>query len=243
MIRRVAGLGCLLLVLLLGGCAQGGTSSRLSSFDPKQIAKGDIDRVADAHRRAIFDSVRLLAEKLYRRNPREWRKGGHASMEAALDRLLDPRTNWRLPELADQARRPATDKIVIAFREDYSGDRVAAFVAGIGGMLNEAFENKTEFFMLDDLDPQKFYNSARNLEIAAWKLGSARDAGGQLILLSNEMWPPPDAPNLSFEREFGKLIGNLDLLAKVIAEKENRAIARVAQGVASAVFLPVAAFK
>jgi hypothetical protein len=48
----------------------------------------------------------------------------------------------------------------------------------MGGMLNAAFEEKTEFFMLDELDPQKIYNSARNLEIAAWKLANARDAGG-----------------------------------------------------------------
>ena len=63
---------------------------------------------------------------------------------------------------------------------------VAAFIAGMGSMLNAAFEEKTEFFMLDDLDPQKLYNSARNLEIAAWKLANARDAGGALLLLSNE---------------------------------------------------------
>jgi hypothetical protein len=47
--------------------------------------------------------VRVLAEKLYRRNPREWKKGGHASIEAALDRLLDPRTGWRPAEPAGGA--------------------------------------------------------------------------------------------------------------------------------------------
>jgi hypothetical protein len=104
----------------------------------------------------------------------------------------------------------------------------------MGGMLNAAFEEKTEFFLLDELDPQKLYNSARNLEIAAWKLANARDAGGVPLLLSNEMAQGGQPANLSFEREFGKMIGNLDLLAALLADKGHRIIARVAQNVATA---------
>jgi hypothetical protein len=234
-------------VLLLAGCAHDkGTSlgesvgNSVATFDPKQIGKSDIDRVADVHRRTVFASVRVLAEKLYRRNPREWRKGGHASIEAALDRLLDPRTGWRLP---DAGGRVGTDAILLAMREDFAGDRVAVFITGMGAMLNAAFDEKTEFFMLDDIDPQKLYNSARNLEIAAWKLANSRDAGGALLLLSNEIGPAAQAANLSFEREFGKMIGNLDLLASLIADKGHRTIARVAQSLATAVFLPVVALR
>ncbi|MDO8346463.1 MAG: hypothetical protein Q7S85_01055 [Rugosibacter sp.] len=231
----------LLVALVLAGCAQTGTVGQsVGNFDPKQIAKADIDRVADAHRREVFASVRVLAEKLYRRNPREWKKGGYASLDDALNHLLDPRTGWRLPALEG---KHGTDAILLALSAEYSGDRVAAFIAGIGGMLNTAFDEKTEFFMLDDLDPQKLYNSARNLEIAAWKLANAKDAAGNLLLLSNEAATPMQAGNLSFEREFGKLIGNLDLLAKLIADKSNRTLARVTQSVATAVFLPVAMFR
>jgi hypothetical protein len=208
----------------------------VASFDPKQIGKADIDRVADLHRREIFASVRLLAEKLYRRNPREWKKGGHASVEAALDRLLDPRTGWRP---VDAAGRRGTDAILLALTADFTGDRVAAFIGGLGGMLNSAFEEKTEFYLPDELDPQKIHNSARNLEIAAWKLANARDAGGTLLLASNELAQAGQPANLSFEREFGKMIGNLDLLAALLADKGHRTIARVAQSVATAVFLPV----
>lgn len=212
----------------------------VATFDPKQIAKSDVDRVADIHRREIFASVRVLAEKLYRRNPSEWKKAGHVSIEAALDRLLDPRTGWR--SAATDGKR-GTDAILLALRGDFEGDRVAAFIVGMGSMLNAAFEEKTEFFMLDDLDPQKLYNSARNLEIAAWKLANARDAGGTLLLLSNEMAQATQPANLSFEREFGKMIGNLDLLSGLIADKGHRTIARVAQSLATAVFLPVMALR
>lgn len=237
------------LVLLLSACAQPAGKGRpvgnqlaasVTSFDPKQIGKTDVDRVADLHRRELFASVRVLAEKLYRRNPRDWKKGGHASLEAALDRLLDPRTGWRLPETAG---RSGTDAILLALREDFAGDRVAVFIAGMGGMLNAAFEEKTEFFMFDELDPQKLYNSARNLEIAAWKLATARDSGGALLLLSNEMAQASQPANLSFEREFGKMIGSLDLLSGLIADKGHRTLARAAQSLTTAVFLPVAGLR
>lgn len=224
------------VVLPSVGDAAHSVSAAVSGFDPKQIGKGDIDRVADLHRREVFAGVRVLAEKLYRRNPREWKKAGHASMEEALDHLLDPRNAWRVP--GAESRR-GTEVILLALREDYPGDRVAAFIAGLGDMLNLAFDEKLEFFLLDDLDPQKLYNSARNIEIAVWKLSNARDAEGRLLLLSNEIPVPPEAANLSFEREFGKMIGNLDLLARMIADKGNRAIARVVQNVATAMFLPV----
>ena len=229
------------MVLLLTGCAQTTDTARAvgssaPTFDPKQVGKSDIDRVADAHRRAIFASVRVLAEKLYRRNPHEWKKGGHASIGKALDRLLDPRTGWRLPEAAG---RTGTDAMLLSLQAEFAGDRVAVFIAGMGGMLNAAFEEKTEFFMLDELNAQKIHNSARNLEIAAWKLANARDAGGAVLLLSNEIPPPGQPANLSFEREFGKMIGNLDILSVLLAEKGHRIIARVVQNLATAVFLPV----
>ena len=229
--------GWLLLPALLAGCAQTTeVGNSVSSFEPKQLGKTDIDRVSDIHRREIFASVRVLAEKLYRRNPQEWKKGGYASREAAIDHLLDPRTGWRLPELGG---KHGTDAVLLALSADYGGDRVAAFIAGMGGMLNVAFEEKNEFFMFDSLDPQKLYNSARNLEIAAWKLANARDAAGNLLLLTNEAPTPQQPANLSFEREFGKMIGNLDLLSSMIADRGHRTIARTSQSIATAVFLPV----
>jgi len=217
----------LVAVLALAGCAASG------GFEPGQLAKTDIDRVADAHRREVSAGLRLLAEKLYRRNPREWKKGGQASMDVALARIFETWPPWRLPELGE---KHGTEAVLLALREDYRGDRVAAFVAGLGGMLHDAFNSKSEFFVIDDLDPQRLYNSARNLEIAAWKLAQARGADGELLLFSNEMAP---VPNLSFEREFGKMIGNLDLLSRVVADKTNRTLVKVIQSMATAVFLPV----
>jgi hypothetical protein len=221
-------------ILFLGGCAASGR------FDASQLAKTDIDRVAEAHRQEAFASLRLLAEKLYRRNPREWRKGGQGSAEEAVARLFDPKLAWRLPELGD---RHGTDAVLVAFRDDYRGDRVAAFIGGLGGMMHVAFNEKSEFFVIDDLDPQKLYNSARNVEIAVWKLSNARDAEGNLFLISNEPVAGAAVQNLSFEREFGKIIGGLDVLAKIMADKVNRTVVKVVQGLATAIFLPVPSLK
>lgn len=218
-----------------GGGSKGPTAT--TGFDPAQLAKSDIDRVADMHRREAFASLRLLAEKLYRRNPREWRKSTAASADAAVGRLFDPRYAWRLPEFEGKA---GTEMLALSLRQDYAGDRVAAFIGGLGGMLHAAFAEKTEFFVTDDLDPQKLYNSARNVEIAAWRLAQVRDSEGRLLLLSNEMNPEY---NLSFEREFGKLVGNLDILTNLVADKTHRGIAKAIQSAASFIFLPVPGLK
>lgn len=226
----------LIFLPLLAGCVTTGTTPRkpVSGFDPNQIAKSDIDRVAEAHQREVFASLKLLTEKLYRRNPREWRRGGQASLEAAVARIFESNHGWRFAELENKR---GTDAIHLAFREDFAGDRVLAFIAGLGGMVQTAFNDKTELFLLDDLDPQALFNAARNVEIAVWKLSNAQAPGGELVLLSNEGAGP--VKNLSFEREFGKVIGSLDLLSKIIADKTNRIVAKVFQNLATAIFLPV----
>ena len=89
----------------------------------------------------------------------------------------------------------------------------------------------------DDLDQQKLYFAARNYEIDAWKLATNRDKQGQLFLLSNEI--NNEVRNLSFEREFGKLIAEHDMLAKIVAGRTNRTIVRVVQNLATAIFLPL----
>ena len=186
------------------------------------------------HQREIFDNLKLLTEKLYRRNPRELKKSGQANVAAGVARIFEGRHSWNFAELEGNR---GTQAIHLAFRDDYRGDRVLAFVAGLGAMLQSAFNDKTAFFMLDDLEPQALYNAARNVEIAVRKLSNARTAQGELYLLSNEAAAP--APNLSFEREFGKMIASLDVLSKIVAGKHNRTVVKMIQSLATAVFLPI----
>jgi len=221
---------------MLSACGGTGTAPQkpAGGFQPSQIAKTDVDRVAEAHQREIFSNLKILTEKLYRRNPQELRKSGHTSVASGVARIFQGEHAWKFPEL--QGKRGA-DAIQLAFRDDYRGDRVLAFAAGLGSMVQIAFNDKTEFFVLDDLNAQALYNAARNVEIAVWKLSNTRSIQGDYFLLSNEGAGP--VHNLSFEREFGKMIGGLDVLAKIMADKDNRTIVKVIQTLATAVFLPV----
>lgn len=202
-------------------------------FRISSLAKGDIDTVVEIHQREALSHLRVLMEKLYKRNPQEWKKGGQASLDASVARIFDYGT-WQFDELGCKT---GADCIHLSFREDFQGDRVLAFVAGLGSMVMASYDDKKEFFILDDLDPQGLYNSARNVEIAVWQLSNKRTSKGNLFLLSNEA--TGEVHNLSFEREFGKLIADQDTLAQIIADKTNRSISRIIQTMATAVFLPI----
>lgn len=227
------------LALLAAGCGGSLREQRKGApaereFRVADLAKSDIDQVTEIHLDHTMSGLRLLMEKLYRRNPRELHKNANASIETATQRAFDPAAQWAFAELDN---RRGIDVLHLAFRPDYGGDRVFAFIVGLGGMIHQAYNGQREFYILDQLDPQNLYNAARNIEIAAWKLSNARDAHGELLLLSNESGAT--ARNLSFEREFGKLIAHQDVLAHVLAQRSNRTLRFVVHNVASAVFLPI----
>jgi hypothetical protein len=220
----------------LDGCATkvGAGGQKETRFEPRYLAKTEIDRVIDANRAEVMAGLRRVAEKLYRRNPGEWKKSGQPSLDAAVSRLFSGRADF--PELGGRREGAAA---LHAFSADYAGDRVLAVMAGLIGMVDAAFEHKDDFYVLDALDEQKLYNCARNVEIAVWKMSSTRTPGGQALLASNEL--DRSNPNLSFEREFGRVIGLLDFMSKIVADRHGRSITRLTQTVATAVFLPVGA--
>ncbi|HKO87140.1 MAG TPA: hypothetical protein VJU83_01335 [Burkholderiales bacterium] len=199
-----------------------------------QLAKTDIDEVAETHLEESLATLKLVMEKLYRRNPRELRKGGFGSIDEATKRAFDYAQLWRFAELGEKR---GVDALQLAFKPEYTGDRVFAFTVGLGSMIHLGYNEKNEFYAFDSLDAQALYNAARNIETAVWKLSNTRDAKGDLLLLSSEIGP--DTRNLSFEREFGKLIAYQDVMAKIMAQRSNRTIRLVVQNIAGAVFLPV----
>ena len=231
-----SGLVPLVLLMLLCSCVTrvAPDGHRETQVDLRYLAKTEIDRVIETNREEIVAGLRRISEKLYRRNPKEWKKTTQPDMNAALRRLFSGRYDF--PELEGRREGAAS---LFAFSPNYQGDRVLALMAGLLGMVDAAFEHKQTFYILDDLHEQKLYNCARNIEIAVWKLAATRDASGEPVLRANEL--DPDHPNLSFEREFGRIIGLLDVLSKVVADKNGRTITRVSQNLATAIFLPVGA--
>ena len=227
------------VMLFQAGCAQqaihrGNGISTARSFSLANVAKSDVDMVADITQREVVKGLRLLAEKLYRRNPQEYRKAGLAGPEAAVARIFDQLGNW---PRAPMARSSWEHNFHLAFAETYQGDRIEVFMSALTVMIMAAYNHRTEFFLTDELDAQKLYNSARNIEVAVWKLSRARHPDGTPFLLANSN--EGGVQNLSFEREFGKLIAQQDLLALVMEDRSNRVISRALQSTATFVFLPI----
>jgi hypothetical protein len=200
-----------------------------------QLVKSDVDRMADLEMRENTQSLRTLMTKLYKRNPVELKKSTSDSVEKMVDWVFEGDHGWNF-EMLDNARD--LDAMYLAFKPEYTGDRVLAFIVGIETMLIKARGNKTEFYLTDSVDAQSVYNTSRNIEIAAWKLSNTRDENGNLYFLTNEMQAGKDQ-NLSFEREIGKMIGRTDLYAEVLAEKSQRGLTNFTQGFATKVFLPI----
>jgi len=238
--------GCGVLIVLLAGCA---TPNGVYVDSPNgrpvpvrqdrntfhQLVKTDLDRLADIEYAENVSTLRLLMLKMYKRNPAEALKSGLGSPEQIATYVFeqDAIHHWQFDALGGAQDTAA---IKLALNAQYSGDRVLALVVGIQSMMFRAHGNKSAFFLTDSIEPQSLYNAARNIEIAVWKLTNAKNAQGELLLLTNSQ--PGEVQNLSFEREFSKMIARTDLLALTLAEKSQRFISRLTQSISTAPFLP-----
>ncbi len=227
----------LTLVVMLAGCTlptQNDTRISSRQFQIQDLAKSDVDLIMEMQISYSLEYLRELMTKLYKRNPKELHKGGWASIGRAVQAVFGPGRAISFPGLGGKR---SVEAMRLAFDDGYYGDRVLALVEGLRGMLLDSYNGKREFFLLDELDPQRIYNAARNIEIAAWKLNHDRNAQGGLFLIANELDGP--VQNLSFERLLGKMIAVQDSAARFVAQSTNRKIKNVIQSIASAVFIPI----
>ncbi len=214
------------LIAFLGGCG--------NSFNVKQLGKGDIDFVADSHRKEAESIIYELMTKLYKRNPIQLQKQADPVIESQINRLKQA-VKKGSPLLVDG--QEGVDLLKQAFAKDFTGDRVFTLASGLLSMIHKSYGYHTEFFLFDKLDQQKLFNSARNVEVFSWRLRTDTNDSGQLLILSTELIGP--TTNLSFERLIAKLISIQDMMAVIAADGDRRTINDVAQGVAKAVFLPI----
>ena len=199
-----------------------------------QLGKTDFDRMADHEIRENIQSLRSLMIKLYKRNPVELKKSTSEDAEKMVNWVFNGNHDWNFEAINNVQGNEA---IYLTFNEDFKGDRVLPFIVGIYTMLIKAHGGKKEFYLFDSIDPQLLYNASRNVEIAAWKLSNTKDASGKLFLVANEINAKEN--NLSFEREFGKIIGRTDFIAFTLSEKMERSITRIIQNLATGILIPI----
>lgn len=227
-----------LLIFCVSGCSQQQGSDIVTQFSqgkPQELFQTSVDRMATLTMRDNLRSLYLLMNKLYQRNPEQWRQSGFIDARTA-ERQIRQAIEQRqaLPQLGERRDLAA---LSYALSPEFRGDRVGAFIYAIGSMLVTAHGGRTEFFMTDTIDPQFVSNAARNIEKATWMLSQRQDANGVLLLFSNEM--SQEASNLSFAVEFGKIVARLDLLAQMLDERYRRIGLNYAQSLLLMNFLPV----
>jgi hypothetical protein len=237
--RRTVVMTLLTAVLATSGCStrqdhQTIISNR-SAIKPTEFFQSHADRMATLGMRNNLNSLYRLMDKLYLRNPREWRKTGLADVETAkraVHRAIE--LDQPLPQLGGRTDVAA---LGYALSAEYQGDRVGAFIYSLASMLITAHGGRTEYYLSDTLDPQFIHNAARNVEKASWMLAQRTDAGGKPWLLSNEI--SAEGHNLSYAVEFGKIVARLDLLTDVLDERYRRMGVSYAQSLLFINFLPV----
>jgi hypothetical protein len=217
---------------LLSACA----STSFKDFDIKNLAKSEAGKIYELVVVSQLESVKALMVKLYRKNPRELRKAAAGvNLDSRLAQVFsNDGPHWIHPELEGKASITALE---LAFNENFTGDRVFAFTVGLGSMIIESYDNKYEFFVLDHISSQKIYASARNIEIANWRLNNKRLPNNGLMLLSNSYGP--DEINISYDRLVNRIIDYQDLVVDILGGSSSRRIGSSVLKLATAVFIPI----
>jgi len=174
-----------------------------------------------------------LTEKLYKKNPAELQKAKGQTINTRLYQIFRCPADKRYKELDF---KDGTDAILLGFEPEFKGDRIFALMTGLYTMIHTSYNSKCELFMLDYLNAQNLYNSARNIEIFVWRLKTRKKENGRLFILTNSL--DAEIKNLSYERIFGKLISLQDTLALIISGRTGRVINKVVH-IAGMAFLPI----
>ena len=215
------------LTSLLIGCTNPTTEG---GFEPRRLAQSDTQLVLEQVRAEIDRELDQLIEKLYKRNPKFLRASGQTLEQ----RQAQLRRAMFYQELNEKR---GVDAIRQAFRSDFSGDRVFSYVYGLASMIDDSYDRKRAFYLLDRPSGKSIFNSARNIETALYLLRSQRDDRDELYLLADGY--QGKVLNASFAMLHGRLAAKQDLVADALGDNEQRTLNMVARSIASTVFLPI----
>ena len=181
----------------------------------------------------VVTLLRALTVKLYKKNPYELQKVQGQTIDSRLNQIFICPVDKKYKELEF---KESTDAILLGFEPEFEGDRVFALMVGLYTMIHKSYNSKCDLFMLDYLNAQNLYNSARNIEIFVWRLNNRKKDNGELFILTNSL--EGEVRNLSYERIFGKLISLQDTMALIVSDRTGRIVKKVVQ-IAGMAFLPI----
>ncbi len=193
-----------------------------------------MDVVADIHIQQATSLLKDLTGKLYKMNPLELKKNPGQTIKSRIESIFQCPFQGKDAHLDSKS---GVEAILAGFETDFHGDRVFAMMYGLYTMLIQSYSGKCELYLVDVLDQQSLYNSARNIEIFVWRIKNRKRVDGRLFLETNQTKGPVE--NLSFERIFGKLVSLQDTMALIVSSKSGRMITRAVHTAATMAFLPV----
>jgi hypothetical protein len=218
MSHRLKPLLAAILLPCVAACSALNSTERAQPYGNQEWLQSGANRMANLALRDNLESVRRVQLSLYRRNPREWRKWA-ASQDEAIARTWNAAMEGTpSPQLRGAV---GIDAIRLAFDPAFQGDRVSALVLGWTAMLRQANGNTWSQTMIDGVDAENAYRSARNVEISLWLISSRAGADGQPLLYATEIGER--GRNLVVDRELSKVVARLDLMAAQADEKYRRA--------------------
>ena len=205
----------------------------------KNLGKSDIDFVIDAHVKEQIAMIDELTRKLYVRNPKQLALApNQVTVDQRILSILGSGETGTLPtlEFSELKNMQGVDAINLGLTPLWQGDRVFAVMVGLTSMLNTSYNSKTEFYILDSLDQQALYNSARNIETLNWKISHRKATDGEPLLLTDHHGEA--LTDTSFDRLFTQMTMLQDMMAKIVSSKNDRGINTVVHSIAQT-FLPV----
>ncbi len=191
------------------------------------IAKTNIDTVAEIALANLNNQLLQLTLELYRLNPRELKKVSHMDLQTRVTQIMEYPAAIAYAELHN---RQGIEAIKLAFNRRYRGDRVFALMLGVTSMIDNSYNNQKEFYFFDSLDPQKIYDSSVNLQ--ALRRALLKQGGSNPIIADDE-----SNPNGVYTL-IDKATAIQELIALVVSDRTNRVINKTLRGAAS-IFLPI----
>ena len=205
-----------------------GCSPSMLPVHIKNVAKNNLDIVAETSVKNTSDQLLQLTLELYRLNPKELDKVKNMTLQSRTTQIIEYPTTVAYKELN---YKQDIEAIRLALTPSYRGDRVFALMIGISSMLDNAYNNQKEFYVIDRLNPQKLYDSSINLDLV-YIIFLKQDADNSLLKTNDEENPYQVYALLN------KISTIQEFTANLVSDHSGRIINRTLKGVAT-VFMPI----